>query len=82
MIIKMPRHVCRRVRHVYGSPCMVADVLGTSTARHARLPTCSARLRLAMHGCRRVRHVYGSPCTVADVFGTSSEYLCTLDDVF
>ncbi|VDP01156.1 unnamed protein product [Heligmosomoides polygyrus] len=26
------------------SPGTVADVFGTSTARHARLPTCSARL--------------------------------------
>ncbi|VDO73837.1 unnamed protein product [Heligmosomoides polygyrus] len=51
---------------------MVADVFGTSPARHARLPTCSARLRLAMQGCRRVWHVYGSPCMVADVFGTST----------
>ncbi|VDP03000.1 unnamed protein product [Heligmosomoides polygyrus] len=50
----------------------VADVFGTSTARHARSPTCSVRLRLAMHGCRRVRHVYGSPSIVADVFGTST----------
>ncbi|VDO63439.1 unnamed protein product [Heligmosomoides polygyrus] len=64
----MPRHGCR--------------LSGTSTARYARLPMCSARLRLAMHGCRRVRNVYGSPCTVADVFGTSSESLRTLDDVF
>ncbi|VDO56245.1 unnamed protein product, partial [Heligmosomoides polygyrus] len=62
-------HGCRRVPHVYGSPYTVADVFGTSAIRHARLPTCSARLRLAMYGCRRVRHVYGSPCTVADVFG-------------
>ncbi|VDP22080.1 unnamed protein product [Heligmosomoides polygyrus] len=67
----MPKHGCRRVRHVYGSPCTVADVFGTSTARHARLPTCSARRRLAMHSCRRVRHVDGSPCTVAEVFGYS-----------
>ncbi|VDO92502.1 unnamed protein product [Heligmosomoides polygyrus] len=50
---------CRRARHVYGSPCRVADVFGTSTARHARLPTCSVPLRLAMHGCRRVRHFCG-----------------------
>ncbi|VDP42618.1 unnamed protein product [Heligmosomoides polygyrus] len=65
-------HGCLRVRHVSGSPCTVADVFGTSTDRHPRLPTCSARLRLAIHGCRRVRHVYGSPCRVADVFGTST----------
>ncbi|VDO17741.1 unnamed protein product [Heligmosomoides polygyrus] len=51
-------------------------------ARHARSPTCSARLRLPMQGCRRVRHVYGSPCTVADVFGTSTASPCTVADVF
>ncbi|VDO98982.1 unnamed protein product [Heligmosomoides polygyrus] len=38
----------------------------------ARLPTCSARLRLAIHGCRCVRHVYGSPYTADYVFGTST----------
>uniref|UniRef100_A0A8L8Q4V2 Protocadherin Fat 4 n=1 Tax=Heligmosomoides polygyrus TaxID=6339 RepID=A0A8L8Q4V2_HELPZ len=46
--------------------------VGTSPARHARLLTCSARLRLVMHGCRRVLQVYGSSCTVAGVFGTST----------
>ncbi|VDP15428.1 unnamed protein product [Heligmosomoides polygyrus] len=35
---------CRRVRHVYGSRCTVADVFGTSTARHTRWTTSSARL--------------------------------------
>ncbi|VDP11595.1 unnamed protein product [Heligmosomoides polygyrus] len=59
MIIYMPWHGRRRVRHVYGSPCTVADVFGctvadvfgTSTARHAGLLTCSARPRLVMQGC-------------------------------
>ncbi|VDO72319.1 unnamed protein product [Heligmosomoides polygyrus] len=38
--------VCRRLGTTnFG---MVADMFGTSTARHARLPTGSARLRLAM----------------------------------
>ncbi|VDO81044.1 unnamed protein product [Heligmosomoides polygyrus] len=72
-----------------GPPCKVANGFGTYTARHAWLPTCSARLRPAMHGCRRVRHVYGrltmhgcgrvrhvygSPCMgVADCRGDACE---------
>ncbi|VDO71201.1 unnamed protein product [Heligmosomoides polygyrus] len=52
----------RRSECLYGSRFLmaslaprVADVFGTSAARHARLPMCSARVRLAMHGCRAVR---------------------------
>ncbi|VDO97110.1 unnamed protein product, partial [Heligmosomoides polygyrus] len=81
-------HGCRRDRHVYGSPGKVADVFGTSTARHAWLPRVrhvygspcmvadvfgtSPARHEWLPGCRRVRHVSGSPCTVADVFGTST----------
>ncbi|VDO88587.1 unnamed protein product [Heligmosomoides polygyrus] len=54
------------------SPGTVADVFGTSTARHAWLPTCSAHLRLAMHGYRRARHVYGIARHGCRVFGTSA----------
>ncbi|VDO60266.1 unnamed protein product [Heligmosomoides polygyrus] len=58
---------------------------GTSTARHARLPTCSAHLRLSdVFGTSPAHHawlptcssdgwhIYGSSCTVADVFSTST----------
>ncbi|VDO63725.1 unnamed protein product [Heligmosomoides polygyrus] len=40
--LQLVRIGCRRVRHVYVSPCTVAHVFGTATARHARLPSCSA----------------------------------------
>ncbi|VDP56121.1 unnamed protein product [Heligmosomoides polygyrus] len=30
--VQLAMHGCRRVRHVSGSPCTVADVFGTSTA--------------------------------------------------
>ncbi|VDO87754.1 unnamed protein product [Heligmosomoides polygyrus] len=46
-------------------------MFGTPTARHARLSTCSVRLRFAMYSSRRVRYAYGSPCTVAEVLDTS-----------
>ncbi|VDP26606.1 unnamed protein product [Heligmosomoides polygyrus] len=29
--LRLAMHGCRRVRHVYGSPCTVADVFGTSS---------------------------------------------------
>ncbi|VDP01663.1 unnamed protein product [Heligmosomoides polygyrus] len=52
----MPRHGCRRLRHVYDSPCTVADVFGTSTESPGTVAD--------MFGTSTA-----SSGTVADVFG-------------
>ncbi|VDP08601.1 unnamed protein product [Heligmosomoides polygyrus] len=81
--LRLARHGCRRVRHVYGSPCTVADVFGTSSESRRTLDDVFVT---SSESRRTLNDVFGTSSesrrTLDDVFGTSSESRRTLDDVF